>query len=266
MGLRLFPYISVTQHSVALAVQTTLPDHTTTSANSSLAAMNSLAIPISTSRGIETTVLNTTTSALNEANNMDLPVEIWLHIFDYVRSNGYARPDSTVSYANSLATYGDSIEAAKTLPAFEKQVWSWSRTLYAVNRNSRAAALRLRLCLRVLQTCSKPVVTSECLESLYNYSNPLSGPVPTLSYVAIQLDAEESPWNRNGEAWAAVHLIHQGAAAKLYLSLNTAKHVVLLGKCSGSPHMMRWTERLKCAIREFWKRNGVSCGDIESWK
>lgn len=82
-----------------------------------------------------------------------------MRAFEYVRTDDYARPAVVANYKRSLAVHGDTLEAAQTLPAFRKKnrTWKQSRPFYHIDRTSRAAALNLNLCLRVLQQCTNAI-------------------------------------------------------------------------------------------------------------
>jgi hypothetical protein len=103
-----------------------------------------------------------TDGTTNLPTNNSLPVELWMRIFEYVHfTKQFARPPMVAAYNSSLAAHGDSITAAsETLPAFEKHMWTQFRALYHIDRTSRAAALKLNMCLRMLEECKPPVIVA----------------------------------------------------------------------------------------------------------
>jgi hypothetical protein len=143
---------------------------------------------------------NESISSINTPPKTDLPVDVWMCVFDHIPTDDdYARPKSIAAYASSLHTDGDSIEAAKTLPEFEKRSWSKTRPLYAINRNSRGAALKLQLCMHVLRTSKKPLVPSEWRRTFRRFliqpfpSFQIIAPVvpaPAHQYIAVALSAQ----------------------------------------------------------------------------
>lgn len=56
----------------------------------------------------------------DQTTHKTLPVELWMRVFEYVRTDDYARPAVVANYKRSLAIHGDTLEAAQTLPAFAK--------------------------------------------------------------------------------------------------------------------------------------------------
>jgi hypothetical protein len=212
--------------------------------------------------------------------NKDLPIELWMQIFEHVRSEDYARPHSVAEYAASLDQHGDDdIAAANDIRQLERESWQRTRPLYAISRNSRAAALKLRLCLRVLQTCKEPVFASSCLEewdALSSSSQRLlgrpeaeAGLTPQKS-VALQFypaDLHESEqYERYKELHAAFRLfrMRNTAAATHYLRLDTTSRVILLfDPCWETLDLDGWARHLKEQITKFWNGKGITDGQVD---
>jgi hypothetical protein len=212
--------------------------------------------------------------------NKDLPIELWMQIFEHVRSEDYARPHSVARYAASLDLHGDDgITAANDLHLLERESWQRSRPLYTISRNSRAAALKLRLCLRVLQTCKEPVFASRCLEEwdalpsscqrLLGRPEAEAGLAPQ-KCVALQLypaDLHESEQDQMyKELHAAFRLfrMRNTAAATHYLRLDTTSRVILLfDPCWGTLDFDGWARHLKEQITKFWDGKGITDGQVD---
>jgi hypothetical protein len=221
---------------------------------------------------------DTNTSPSTSSSNKDLPIELWMQISEHVRSEDYARPRSVAEYAASLALHGDDgIEAAKSLPHLERESWRRSRPLYTINRNSRAAALKLRLCLRVLQTCEVPVLASKCLEEwdalsvssrqLLGTPKAEAGPAAQ-KCVVLQLYPSDSYGSGREEMYKELHavfrLLMEHDAAAVYLRLDTARHVALLSDpCWQTRKRDSWARLLKERASEFWERKGITDGQMD---
>jgi hypothetical protein len=216
----------------------------------------------------------------------DLPIELWMQIFEHVRSEDYARPCSVAKYASSLVAHDDDgIGAAKSLHKFERESWQRSRPLYAITRNSRAAALKLRLCLRVLQSCKEPVFASRCIEEWDALSAPsrrlLGRPeaeagLASQKCIALQFypAGSDGPLGRNErhkelhEAYQLLGHPYYTAAVRHYFRLDTARRVVLLfDPCRQTRDRNDWARLLKEQITKFWARKGITDGQVDalSW-
>lgn len=58
----------------------------------------------------------------SQPTNESLPVELWMRVFEYLHNTkDYARSSVITDYRSSLAILEDSVEAAQTLPPFEKR-------------------------------------------------------------------------------------------------------------------------------------------------
>ena len=123
----------------------------------------------------------------SRTTNESLPVEVWMQIFEHVHIEDYARQAVVAVYRSSVAVYGDSIKAAEPLPPFEKRTWKRIRGLYHIDRNSRAAALKLNMCLRGLQECRGPSLAAKRLARVAQLMR--RGLFPNLlpNYVAISV-------------------------------------------------------------------------------
>jgi hypothetical protein len=196
-------------------------------------------------------------------------------VFDHIPTDDdYARPKSIAAYASSLHTDGDSIEAAKTLPEFEKRSWSKTRPLYAINRNSRGAALKLQLCMHVLRTSKKPLVPSEWRRTFRRFliqpfpSVQIIAPVvpaPAHQYIAVELSAQGMS---GPEFLIACEFVHQNAAAKQHLDLTVARRVVLLTGPTAAQNMQTtsvFPQDIRDLILDFWQRNDILDGTVEIW-
>lgn len=89
----------------------------------------------------------------------DFPVEIWMRIFEHTihSNNAYARPEVIEAYKKALGKHAAIRKVLKKLRPFERRFWSTTRNYYAINRNSRAAAVKLRLARELLASCKQPV-------------------------------------------------------------------------------------------------------------
>jgi hypothetical protein len=211
---------------------------------------------------------NSNISASITTTQTDLPSQIWMVVFEHIHEeDNFARPKSVAEYASSLSTYGDSIEAAKTLPPFEKRSWSKTRPLYSINRNSRAAALKLQLCLRVLRTFRKPLVLSECFGNIGFSINIYDlAPVPAHRSVAIEISAQPTASCPVGHWHLASNLIMQNAMGRRYADLIAARHVVLLVSPTASQdaHVdSEWPEGFREMILSLWQRSSILDGTVE---
>jgi hypothetical protein len=200
-------------------------------------------------------------------NNQSLPVELWMRVFDYLHNaTDYARPSVTMAYKRSLAIHSDTIKAAQTLPPFEKRSWKLSRTLYHIDRTSRAAALKLRLCLRVLAACKTPLHPIEQTQLVFDLIKAGVYKQSSPSYVAIQIDASRDESQRRVEAGIVVEMV-SGVFDHLVvhsLGLRTAKHVVLLDRCNwDTREMVACGREIEGAVYEFWRRNDIPAGVVE---
>lgn len=106
--------------------RTDTPSTSTTSNQMALDSKTDLD-QLSTNTLAETEISPTQSSTLQIDDTTDqpthktLPVELWMRVFEYVRTDDYARPAVVANYKRSLAVHGDNLEAAQTLPAFEKK-------------------------------------------------------------------------------------------------------------------------------------------------
>lgn len=200
---------------------------------------------------------------------MDFPVEIWMRIFEHMHSENIARPPAIAKYAASLSIHGDSIQAAQTLPKFEQECWIQTRPLYAINQTSRAAAIKLRLCLHVLRTCRKPLLASQCLDEWDAQSwRTLPDPGSVTGCVAVQLygeDGDESLQAEYREQRACHRLLTEYVTARThYLRLETAKRVVLFvddKRCA--QRQIEMADGVKCKIERFWREERTENGRVE---
>jgi hypothetical protein len=219
-------------------------------------------------------------SPITAPTQKDLPIEIWMQIFEHVRSEDYARPHSVAKYAASLDLHGDDgIAAANDLHQLERESWQRSRPLYTISRNSRAAALKLRLCLRVLQTCKEPVFASRYLEEWEALSassqrhlgrlEAEAGLAPQKS-VALQFYPadlhEPEQYERYKELHAAFRLfrMRNTAAGTHYLRLDTTSRVILLfDPYWETLDLYGWARHLKEQITKFWDGKGITDGQVD---
>jgi hypothetical protein len=205
--------------------------------------------------------------ATNDTTNKNLPVELWIRVFEYIHNTrDYARPSVTMAYKRSLAVHGDSIEAAKILPAFERRTWKQSRKLYHIDRTSRAAALKLNMCLRVLEECKAPLRAMQHTRMVYRLINAGVYKESSPRYVAIQVTEAPEEHRRLDQAETAVWLLSGTLDVFVMhsLGLRTAKHVVLLDRCGWDTHVMLARGReIESAVYEFWRRNGIPAGVVE---
>jgi hypothetical protein len=213
---------------------------------------------------------NSYISAFIAITKTDLPSEVWIVVFEHIyEEDGFARPNSVADYASSLNNHGDSIEAAKIMPSFVKRSWSKTRPLYAINRNSRAAALKLQLCLRVLRASRKPLVLSECFDfrsidfTINIYELP---PVPVHRSVAVEISANPKDSCPVGHWHLASNLLMQNERGRRYADMIAARHVVLLVSPTAPQDAQvdsGWPEAFREMILEFWLRNNILNGTVE---
>jgi hypothetical protein len=155
-----------------------------------------------------------------EIINKSLPIELWMRVFEYLHNTkDYARLSVTTDCQSSLAIHEDSVEAARILPAFEKHTWAQTRTLYHIDRTSRAAALKLKLCLRKLEACpdAKP------------------------RYLATEVTNKPEVLSGHREAGMLLELLaywKKGGGLSRPLGLGPADHIVLLERCNWNTFSM----------------------------
>lgn len=211
--------------------------------------------------------LSASQSPAQQPTNKSLPVELWMRIFEYVRTDDYARPAVAMACKRSLAIHGDTTQAAATLPAFEKRTWKLSRTFYHIDRASRAAALKLKLCLRTLQESKAPLHAMDHRQPLAELVNAGVYNKSHLCYVAIQVTEAQEAHRRDVQARTVVFLLLSGGYADVMvhsLDLGTAKHVVLLSRCDwDTPEMLARGREIEGAVYEFWRRNDIEAGVVE---
>jgi hypothetical protein len=194
--------------------------------------------------------------------------------FEHIHTEeDYARPQFVAKYAGSLGIHGDGIEAAKTLPEFEQRSWVKTRPLYSINHNSRAAALKLQLCMHVLRTSEKPLVPSECYHQArlpYSHSSSSYVPVlvlpPALPYVVIRLYAQDGALRVFSKYNYALFLASEGARARPCFNLIAARRVMLLTNPTAARDAQLTSERpgnISGNIQNFWLRNGILDGTVE---
>lgn len=197
-----------------------------------------------------------------------------MRMFEHMHSENIARPPAIAKYASSLSIHGDSIQAAQTLPKFEQECWIQTRPLYAINQTSRAAAIKLKLCLRVLQTCQKPLLASQCLDEWDSQSwCTLPNPRPVTGCVAVRLygeDGDESLQAEYREKRACHRLLQDYVTARThYFHLDSVKRVVLFvddRRCA--QRQIEMAEGVKCKIERFWREERAGNGRVEivSWE
>lgn len=98
---------------------------------------------------------------------MELPVEMWMHVFEYIQRNEmYARPHYVQAYCAAVnaaqnATDGEEDtrqrNAIAKFPEFGMQTHQATRQYYKINQNSRVAAIQLQLSTLLLRTCTPPL-------------------------------------------------------------------------------------------------------------
>lgn len=97
---------------------------------------------------------------------MNLPIELWMRVFEHLTLDHVcARENITCNFlraidwdaAQKLKVPHFEEKCVRELPGFELQAWKTTRSYYAVNRTSRAAALRLCLTNMLLRICPAPL-------------------------------------------------------------------------------------------------------------
>lgn len=94
-------------------------------------------------------------------SKMDFPVEIWMRVFELLEPDDYmvVRSEGLLEYKkvhdeeqtdDECMIRAVEQEAMSKLPAFEQRTWLKTRVYYAINQNSRAAAVKMRLSKRLL--------------------------------------------------------------------------------------------------------------------
>jgi hypothetical protein len=223
--------------------------------------------------GVNATHPNSNISTITTTATTDLPPEVWMVVFEQIHSEeDYARPEFVAKYADSLSIHGDSLEAARTLPDFEQRSWLKTRPLYAINRNSRAAALKLQLCLHILRSFRKPVAASEYFGLLIVFSrvsSPLYSmpvPAPVSPHIVIQFPAQQDP-SINFDNFVAIGLARQYMYAGMqWLKWHPERRVILLPDLASTGDAQlafQWPRKLRYIILEIWLRNGIRNGTVE---
>ncbi|KAM0708298.1 hypothetical protein Q7P35_004949 [Cladosporium inversicolor] len=203
----------------------------------------------------------------NKPTNKSLPVELWMHIFEYVHATkDYARPSVVVVYKSALAFYGDTTRAAVPLPAFEKRTWTHSKALYHIDRTSRAAALKLDMCLRQLEACKAPALAMRNAARIARQLKQGKAPEAAPDYLAIEVSDQPDVLTGYREAGRVIESLAglKDDVATHSLGLGTAKRIVLLERRNWDTFSMvarAW--EMECAIHEFWRRNGIPAGVVE---
>lgn len=205
-------------------------------------------------------------SAKRTANN-SLPVELWMHIFDHLRNTvDYARPPVVAIYKSALAVYDDTTLAAHTLPAFEKRSWKQSRPFYHIDRTSRAAALRMKLCLRLLQTCKAPSLATRSFAKAARLLRNGRRPVAAPEYWAVKVSEEADVLAGYREAGRVLESLAGASDDVVFhsLGLGSARRIVLLERCNwNTVSMLARAREIEVAIYEFWRRKGIRAGVVE---
>lgn len=97
---------------------------------------------------------------------MNLPIELWMRVFEHLSLDMHcARKDVTGYFleatdwnaAQKLKVPNFEERYVRQLPRFELRAWKATRACYAINRNSRTAALKLSLTNLLLRTCPPPL-------------------------------------------------------------------------------------------------------------
>lgn len=252
------PSTATTSHPMALYSKIEL-DQPTTSITNTFAKINMSPTQSPTQQTDEATTDQPTTKTL--------PIELWMRVFEHVdNTKHYARPPVVEVYKSSLAVYGDTITAAQTLPAFEKRSWKQSRAFYHIDRTSRAAALKLNFCLRMLEESRAP---SLAMRSAAKVTRLLrQGRVPEVQpeYLVIKVSEEAEvlrAYREAGRVLDSLSGVSDGVVLHS-LGLGTAKHIVLLERCNWNTFsMLARSREIELAIYEFWRRDGIPTGVVE---
>jgi hypothetical protein len=234
------------------------PDQLTTSITNALAN-----IDLSTTQSPTRQTDDTT----NRPTNNSLPVELWMRVFEFLHNTkDYARPPVVAVYKSSLGAHGDSIEAAQTLPPFEKRTWKQTRTLYHIDRTSRAAALKLNLCLRLLEECKAPWPALKTMAKVAHIRYYRAFVPAKPEYLAIEVTEQPELWGGYMEAGRVVRCLssRNDDVVVHALGLGSAKRIVLLDRCNWDTCcMLARAREIEHAMYRFWKRKGVKPGVIE---
>lgn len=218
-----------------------------------------------------------------------------MRVFEEIRPGDYVRRSCVRKYKHELAslessrgadTNGtqqhDKLAALRKLPPFEKQAWHRTRAFYAINRNSRAAALRLRLSRRLLLRCKQPGLLPHIPEPYMKkkLSYRKSDPDETMRHE--KLDSRYLAQNRHCLVVQLFHTPERGewdysrfdgqtnrlvgrigdlhATPPCEAHLRAAEHVVLLGtaphnsKCCAGRHSLHFLSIVQTAIEKFWQK------------
>lgn len=222
---------------------------------------------------------------------MDLPVELWMRVFEHIDLNDcYARGDFVQRYKDVRETepqnlnhrdtdYHDNITARKTLLPFEESFWASTRALYAVNRNSRAAAQRLRLSQSLLFRCGVP---TELEWGSFRWIDPLD-PDPPSTYshgpsvfmVFRLFSLSKKKWSARSRHFLWMNILpHSDDPPALVppmcaTHLRVARHVVLLSGTTPPQEAalaaleLHAVKKLKSVMEQFWKMNNIQDGRVE---
>lgn len=216
---------------------------------------------------------------------MNLPVGLWMCVFEHIDFDDCdARSDVVQSYKDdrkddpkdepqNLDESGtdryDNSTALATLPPFEIQLWAATRAFYGVNKNSRAAAQRLRLSQNFLFRCKVPT------QLKFSARLPQTRYAPSVYLVARLPSCKDSRAgereDRHVESFAREvrSAIYYGYNTPLYSKyLRVIRHVVLLpGKSQRNDceerYAMRLTRVAKLVIEQFWERYKIEDGRVE---
>jgi hypothetical protein len=177
-----------------------------------------------------------------ETINNSLPIELWMRVFEYLHNTkDYARLSVTTDCQSSLAIHEDSVEAARILPAFEKHTWAQTRTLYHIDRTSRAAALKLKLCLRKLEACKAPAPAMQRADIVTRWLEQGEFPDAKPRYLATEVTNKPEVLSGHREAGMLLELLaywKKGGGLSRPLGLGPADHIVLLERCNWNTFSM----------------------------
>lgn len=217
---------------------------------------------------------------------MNLPVELWMRVFEELDSDEYARSQCISRFNHELQLSQSSNEEAAVaeLPPFEKRTWRTLRSFYAVNHNSRVAALKVRLTQRLLPLCKSPT-------KLYR-PNVYGGD-------AISYSRQDRPYSPRSQDRLVIELfpwenllaesirtLIRGTYLKNHVDvwraipnplcaeeLRAARHVVLLPPLTYMDARMEMARGpysplniTKRAIERFWQENGITDGRVEVFR
>ncbi|KAM0718539.1 hypothetical protein Q7P37_005609 [Cladosporium fusiforme] len=205
---------------------------------------------------------------------MDLPVELWMRIFEEIRhDDDCVRPKRVNAYNEALSRGATELEASTELPLFEKRFWRTTRAYYNISRNSHAAASRLSLTQKLLSRCKRPVMIARDMghECDLGHIKQLMPSSPAIIQLLHRSSLDESEFSmRPGKVhhWTMSLRVQNGIHSSIPY-LDHVDHMILLPPsprscdCCSDSYLLYYAVCAKNAIENSRLKRGVSDARIE---